>query len=232
MCYHGECLSMLRVIISDIHIFRRVLNRHVPTKLKYLRAKEVPYITKILRKAIMTRSRLQNRYYKTNLVEDKEHFKKHNNYCNRLYKKERKKYYSNINLQNITENKLFWKTVKPFLPDKGTNISNITLIEKDEIISNDVDVTDTLNKFFEDTVSSLKIREPTEYLNENINEYDYIDSILVKYASHPSIKMVRERVNVPSFKFHPTSFAEIETEIYNQNAKKSNPENSISAQYL
>ena len=90
----------------------------------------------------MTRSKLQKRYYKTNL-EDREHFKKHNNYCNRWYKKERKKYYSNINLQNITENKLFWKTVKPFLTDKGTNINNITLIEKDEIISNDVDVADT-----------------------------------------------------------------------------------------
>ena len=41
--------------------------------------------------------------------------------------------------------------------------------------------------------------------------------------------MIRERVNVPSFKFHPTSFAEIESEIYNLNAKKSNRENSISA---
>ena len=184
----------------------------------------MPYLTKTLRKAIMTRSRLQNRYYKTNLVEDKEHFKKHKNYCNRLYEKERKKYHSNINLQNIIENKLIWKTVKPFLTDKGTNINNITLIEKDEIISNDVDVADT--------VSSLEIREPTEYLNENINEYDYIASILVKYASHTTIKMIRERVNVPSFKFHPTSFAEIETEIYNLNAKKSNPENSISAQHL
>ena len=45
-------------------IFRRVLNRHAPTKLN-----EVPYMTKNLRKAIMTRSRLQNIYYKTNLVE-------------------------------------------------------------------------------------------------------------------------------------------------------------------
>ena len=44
--------------------------------------------------------------------------------------------------------------------------------------------------------------------------------------------MIKERVNVPSFKFHPTSFAEIEIEIYNLNAKKSNPENSISAQHL
>ena len=36
----------------------------------------MPYMTKTQRKAIMTRSRLQKQYYKTNL-EDKEHFKKH-----------------------------------------------------------------------------------------------------------------------------------------------------------
>ena len=107
-------------------------------------------MTKKLRKPIMTRSRLQNRFYKTNSVEDKENFKKHKNYCNRLYKKERKQYY-NMNLKNITENNLFWKTVKPFLTDKGTRINNITLIEKGEIISNDVEVADTLNKFFKDS---------------------------------------------------------------------------------
>ena len=36
----------------------------------------------------------------------------------------------------------------------------------------------------------------------------------------------------PTFTFHPASFAEIGIEIYNLNAKKSNPENSISAQHL
>ena len=61
-------------------------------------------MTKTLRKSIMTRSRLQNRFYKTNSVEDKANLKKHKNYCNRLYKKERKKYYSNISFKNITEN--------------------------------------------------------------------------------------------------------------------------------
>ena len=81
----------------------------------------------------MTRSRLENRFYKTNSVEDKANFKKHKKYFNRLFKKERKKYYSDINFKNITENILFWKTVKSFLTDKGTSKINITLTEKGEI---------------------------------------------------------------------------------------------------
>ena len=37
---------------------------------------EIPYMTETLRRAIVTRSRLRNRFYKTNSVEDKANFKK------------------------------------------------------------------------------------------------------------------------------------------------------------
>ena len=71
-----------------------------------------------------------------------------------------------------------------------------------------------------------------QFSSLEINECDSIDSILVKYANHPIIKIIKERVDVPGFSFHETSLAEIETEINNLNAKKSNPENSISAHHL
>ena len=41
-------------------------------------------------------------------------YKKQHNYGSRLYKKERKKYYEKLNVKNVTDNKEFWKTVKPF----------------------------------------------------------------------------------------------------------------------
>ena len=73
-------------------IFRIVINRYAPIKQNYIWANELPYMAKTLRKAIIIRSRLHNRFYKTNSVEDKANFKKHKNDCNRLYKKERKQY--------------------------------------------------------------------------------------------------------------------------------------------
>ena len=46
---------------------------------------------------------------------------KNRNFCSKLYKKERKKYYEMLGLKNVTDNnKEFWKTVKPFLCDKVT----------------------------------------------------------------------------------------------------------------
>ena len=46
-------------------IFIDVLNKHAPCKQKIFRANHKPYMTKILRKAIMKRSALENKYYKS-----------------------------------------------------------------------------------------------------------------------------------------------------------------------
>ena len=57
-------------------IFLNVLDIHASMKKKYIRANEVPYMTKPLRKAIMTRSRLENKFYKTKSLADKAVFKR------------------------------------------------------------------------------------------------------------------------------------------------------------
>ena len=92
-------------------------------------------MTKALKKAIATRSRLENRYYKVKSIENKLAYKKQRNVCSRLYKKERKIYYTKLNITNITDNRKFWKTMKPFFSDKGVNTGKITLIEDNQIIS-------------------------------------------------------------------------------------------------
>ena len=44
-------------------------------------------------------------------------------------KKERKNYYNNIDIKDITDTKKFWGTIKPFLTDKGMSKNRISLIE-------------------------------------------------------------------------------------------------------
>ena len=92
----------------------------------------MPYMTKTLRKAIMSRSALENKYYKSKRLNDKEIYKKQRNFCNRLYKRERRKYFNKLNLINIVDNKIFWKTMKPFVS-----------IEDDRIISDNKEVAET-----------------------------------------------------------------------------------------
>ena len=95
-------------------IFLEVLSKHAPSKKKILRANDKPYMTKALRKAIMKRSALENKYYKNRLPETGKAYKKQRNYTNKLMKKEKRKYFTNLNMKNYLDNKKFWNTVKPF----------------------------------------------------------------------------------------------------------------------
>ena len=89
----------------------------------------------MLRKAIMRRSALENnKYYKERTTETKSLYRKKQNYCSTFYKKEKEKYYAKLYLKNITDNKLFWKTIKPFLSDIGFKGSKITLVDDKKIL--------------------------------------------------------------------------------------------------
>ena len=81
----------------------------------------------------MRRSNLENVYFKKRTGKSLRAYKKQKNYCSRLYKRERKKFFNKLNPFFVNDNKLFWKTIKPFFSNKGSSGSNIKLMEKDEI---------------------------------------------------------------------------------------------------
>ena len=105
-------------------------------------------MTKALRRAIANRSRLENQYFKIKSKESLRVYNKQNNFCSRLYKKERKRYYANLDLKKITDSKKNWKTVKPFFSDEGAVKTDITLIEGNEIVQEDSEVAKILGDFF------------------------------------------------------------------------------------
>ena len=105
-------------------------------------------MTKNLRKAYMKRSQFENKYITNSTVENMNKYKKHKKFCSKLNKKERKKFYSQFDIKNITDNKLFWKTMKPFLSEKCTSTSEISLVHNDNVISDDQELVDTFNSFF------------------------------------------------------------------------------------
>ena len=129
-------------------IFEKVLNRHALEKKKVLRANGKPFVTKAIRKAIMKRSELATKYRARPNEENQKAFKKQRNFCNRLYKKERKKYYNNLDLRKITDNSKFWNTVKPCLSNKGTTSQKISLKEGEEIVTDDSKIANVLNEHF------------------------------------------------------------------------------------
>ena len=118
----------------------------------------------------MKRSELESKYFKKSTENNKLMYRKQRNFCSKLYKKERKKYYNNLDLNDIADNKKFWKTVKPFLSNKSIQTSQITLVDEDNIISEDSEVAEMLNNFFDNAVNfkDLKINE-NQYILSNTN---------------------------------------------------------------
>ena len=105
------------------------------TKQRTVRANEKPYVTKEMRRAIMLRSQLQNRKFKHGSEENIQACKKQENYCNRLYKRERRNHYNKLNVKDITDNNKFWAIMQPLFSDKGGVKDRIALVENNEIIS-------------------------------------------------------------------------------------------------
>ena len=105
-------------------------------------------------------------------------YNKQRNYFSRLHKKERKIYYEKLNVKNVTDNKTFWKTVKPFLSDKENLSSKITM---------DQEVAQKLNDFFSDSVKFLEIPINSYLTIVTDHLTDPLDIAIEKFNSHPSI---------------------------------------------
>ena len=75
--------------------------------------------------------------------------------------------------------KKFWKNIKPFLSDKGISYTNITLIEDNRIMSNDLEVANTLSIYFENAVSMLEIPQICDYIVNNEGISDPINAIIM-----------------------------------------------------
>ena len=112
-------------------------------------------MTKELNKAIMTRSRLRNKYLKEKSVESKIAYDKQRNYCLNLLRRIEKNYFANINISSINDNKKFWKTVNPLFSDKIFHKETINLVENDTTLSDNRVVTDTSNNYFNNIVKDL-----------------------------------------------------------------------------
>ena len=118
----------------EFDIFKAVLNqaiqKHAPRKQRYVRANQAPLKNKTINKEIMKRSRLRNKFLNTKSDIDRKAYNKQRNLCVSLIRREKKNVVNNISTRDSTDNKTFWKTVKPLFTDKIQTKSKITLIEK------------------------------------------------------------------------------------------------------
>ena len=217
-------LELGKVEVQDYETFEKIFldvyDKHAPCKKKVLRANQKPYMTKTLRKAIMRRSVLENKFYKDKSSESRIKYKKQKNYTSKLLKKEKRAYFRNLRTDNFTDNKKFWNTVKPLFSNKGDNTQNITIV-KDKIIADDLEVAETFNQFFKESVKSLNINENKILQNDTGSLSDNVEIALKKFENHPSINNIKKMVEIDSkFSFSKITTTDVKIELKSLGTKK------------
>ena len=79
----------------------------------------------------------------------------------------------------MSDNKLVWKTIKPFFSNKGSHHGNTKLVEGDKLLEDNSEVAEELNNFLREAVPTLDINENSYIINpESINISDPIQKAL------------------------------------------------------
>ena len=122
---------------------------------------------------------------------------------------------------------MFRKTVKPFFFDKDPMRQKITLIQNDEIIGNNKEVSEIFNNFFLSIAAKLNIPKYEDLSVNRANSGDPLENLITKYKNHPSIKAILDKSSNTSFSLKTISNKDIKKEILNLNVAKASQVSDI-----
>ena len=119
--------------------------------------------------------------FKCGSESDKKASSKQRNKCVSLLKKTKKAYYSNLNVKNVVDNKKFWKTIKSFFSDKSNSFKNLSLIQNGNLLTDDSEIAETFNKYFQNLVPHLDLKIPSNLLCQTPENGDEILAAIYKH---------------------------------------------------
>ena len=162
-----------------------LLDKHAPKKSKTIRKNDFHCMSKRLKKAILIRNQMRNKFFKHRTDNYLAQYRKHRNAVT-LIKREEIKAYFTEKCKGSTKNKDFWKAVKPLFSKTKTKSDNIPLKHNDEVITDCSRVCEIFNEFF--SKIGMDIGNPE-------NNDKPIEEIIADYAHHPSVIMIKTKIN-------------------------------------
>ena len=169
-------------------------------------------MTKALCKAIMERSKLRNKFNEERSTEDWSKYKGQRHLCSNLLKQSKNRHFNSFNLNDISENKMFWKTIKPFLTEKNKTINNIILTESNQTVREDKAICQIFNTYFTDVTKDLKLRLVDE--SQSFENEESCRSIRQNYSGESfSFKSISKDNIIEAVKKLPSNKASISNDI-------------------
>ena len=212
-----------------VTLFRSVVERHAPIKMKTIRGNNKPFMNSELSNAIKQKSKLRNKHNKLRSRESYLNWQNSKKRCKKLTLKAEKEHFDKILAKGIMTNKDFWNKLKPALTEKNPTMNtNIILQEGDKLITDDMQISRILNEQYVNIVETSTGSAPT-----TLGEVDpknkqsivqYINKIITHYNEHPSILKIKEHrhdIEIPSFKIPLADLEDIQFILTNIDTKKS-----------
>ena len=147
-------------------------------------------MTKTLRKAIIKRSKLRNKFNKERNIENWSEYRRQRNLCSNLLIESKKRHFNNLNVKDVAENKQFWRTIKPFFMEKSKTTNNIILTENYQTVREDRKICQIFNTYFTNITKNLKLRQVDESQS---------------FENEESCRLIRENYSGGSFSFKSIS---------------------------
>ena len=174
-------------------------------KEKYIRRNQKPFTNKSVQKAIMVRTQLLNKFRKENPFINKLTYKRQRTFCTKLIKRTKRNFYYNLNVNKITDNKSFWKTVNSSFTEKTLKDEKIVLVENDTTFSKENEVAEIFRSYFDGIVDGLNIKR-CEISKEDSNP---ILKAIKSFEKHPSILKIKELSSGCRFSFENVSLEDV-----------------------
>ena len=135
-----------------------------------------------------------------------------------------------MKLQDITDNKKSWKTIRPYFSDKGYNQTKIAIVEKDSIVTDEEKIATLMNNYFINITKNLDLKPST------ISSTSDMDKITKHFDDHISVCKIKEayseRLQEDNFCFKMVSMDEVEKIVLKLNSKKSSTHGAIPGSIL
>ena len=129
----------------------------------------------------------------------------------------KKKLFQNLNVDDLADNKKFWKSVKPYFSKKGVNANKLLLKENDCLVSDESELAQIMNNFFVNITKELDLKHD----QGNVNISSDLENILENSSSHPSIEKIEQNFDSQElFSFQQVNETEVKDIVLKLNSSK------------
>ena len=202
-------LSFSKLQKGDFDKFKFTVNNLLESdtamKEKYIRHNQAPFMNKSFRKPFMVWIQLLNKFRKENSFINELAYKRQRNFCTTLIRKTKRNFYNNLNVNKITDNKSFWKTVKPSFTEKTLKDEKIVLVENDTTFSEENEIAEIFRSYFDGIVDGLNIKR----CEISKDHSDPILNAIKTFEKHPSILKIKKLNSGCRFSFKNVSLEDV-----------------------